>query len=456
MERVTASRAARWRTPARVAAMAAALFTSLPSPALDLKEAYLAALDHDATLRVSRAAARVGQERLPQARAQVLPNLSASIGHTRNDLDFNSPDPVTGRSRQTDSRYNSNNQTVTLRQPLIRPFQWAQVRQAEAQVADANATLDNDLQNVGVRVAEAYFQALQADDDLALVLAQKTSFEAELDAAGKSLVAGVATRVGIEDAQARLDMVAAQELEARQQRDHARLQLQALVERPVVHLAPLDLDRLQLMPPEPARIDDWVDRALRGNPELRALQARLEAVRQEVDKARAGHYPTLDATAQWSRSQSENVLNTRSQYTNVAVGVQLNVPIFAGGQVDSSVRQALAEQDRVEASLDALRRDLGLRVHQAYRSVTESILRARALEQSVRAADHLVRSAQRSFEGGSQTRLDVLDAEQRRMSVLRDLARARYGCLVSGIRLQALAGGDRDAAIDSVNARLKR
>jgi TolC family type I secretion outer membrane protein len=423
---------------------------------MDLKEAYVAALDHDATLRVSRAAARFGQERLPQARAQMLPNLSASIGHTRNDLDFNSPDPVTGRSRQSESRYDSNNQTVTLRQPLIRPFQWAQVRQAEAQAADASATLENDLQNVGVRVAEAYFQALQADDDLALVLAQKTSFEAELDAARKSLAAGVTTRLGIEDAQARLDMVAAQELEARQQRDHARLLLQTLVDQPVEQLAPLDLDRLQLLPPEPARVEAWLDRALQGNAELRALQAQLEAARQEVDKARSGHYPTLDATAQWSRSRSENVLNTQSRYTNVGVGVQLNVPIYAGGLVDSNVRQALAGQDRADASLEALRRDLQLRVHQAYRSVTESILRARALEQSVRAAEHLVKSAQRAFEGGSQTRLDVLDAEQRRMGVLRDLARARYVCLLSGIRLQALAGGDRDAAIDAVNASLKR
>ena len=287
-------------------------------------------------------------------------------------------------------------------------------------------------------------------------MAQKNSFEAELDAAGKSLAAGLATRLGIEDAQARLDMVAAQELEARQQRDHARMQLQMLTDRPVEQIAPLDLGRLQLAPPEPARVEDWLDRAMDGNPEVRALLAKLEAARHEVDKARAGHYPTLDATAQWSRSQSENVLNTRSQYTNVAVGVQLNVPIFSGGQVDSSVRQALAEQDRIDASLEALRRDLRLRVHQAFRSVTESILRAHALEQSLRAADHLVRSAQRSFQGGSQTKLDVLDAQQRRMAVLRDLARSRYLCLVSGVRLQALTGGDRDAAIDSVNARLGR
>ena len=118
--------------------------------------------------------------------------------------------------------------------------------------------------------------------------------------------------------------------------------------------------------------------------------------------------------------------------------------------------EALAGQDRVDASLEALRRDLQLRVHQAYRSVTESILRARALEQSVRAAEHLVKSAERAFEGGSQTRLDVLDAQQRRVSVQRDLARARYLCLLSGIRLQALAGGDREAAIDAVNASLRR
>lgn len=438
----------------RLALTVALACATLPAWPLDLKQAFEAALEQDANILASRAAAASGRERLPQARAQLLPNLSFSAGRNKNDLTSTAPN-FFGQEQTTQNNYFSGNRALTLRLPLIRPASWAQYRQAEAQAEEADATLERDLQNLAVRVGGAYFETLLADDQLDLVLAQKTTYTTQLDAARKALAAGSGTRTDIDDAQARLDMAVAQELEARQQQDYTRRQLQALVNQPIERLAPLDVERLQLQPPVPARVEDWVERAEQDSPEIQALKAQLEGARQEVAKAQTGHYPTLDATAQWSRSDSENVLNIRSSYYNKAVGVQLSVPIFAGGYFNSTVRQALAEQERIEQSLEAQRRQLGVRVHKEFRGVNEGVLRVRALEQAARSATQVVLSTRKSFAAGGRTQLDILNAEQQRMLALRDLAQARYVYLISRLRLQALAGGDRHAAIAEINAWLQ-
>jgi outer membrane protein/protease secretion system outer membrane protein len=208
---------------------------------------------------------------------------------------------------------------------------------------------------------------------------------------------------------------------------------------------------MPLLAPTPARLEDWVEQAELRSPEILALRAQLQAARHEVDKAQAAHLPSLDATAQWARSESENVLNVRSRYDNTALSVQLNIPIYAGGYVNSMVRQALAEHDRVEAMTEATRRDLGLRVHKEYRNITEGILRVQALAQAARSAEQLVVSSRKSFQAGSRTQLDILNAEQQRMLTLRDLAQARYVYLLSRVRLHALAGADKQSSIEEVN-----
>ena len=216
-------------------------------------------------------------------------------------------------------------------------------------------------------------------------------------------------------------------------------------------LATLDAAKLQLAQPTPNRVEDWTERAELTSPEIQSLKAQVEVARHEVEKARAGHYPTLDAVAQWSRSNSENVTSVNTRYTNKSIGLQLNVPLYSGGFVNSTVRQALADQERAEQALEALRRDLGVRVHREFRGVTEGVLRVRALEQAVRSAEQVVISNRRSFEAGSRTLVDILNAEQQKVSAQRDLAQARYVYLISRVKLQALAGGPKTEVIDQVN-----
>lgn len=425
-----------------------------PAGSMDLQQAYRAALQQDATIRAARAAADVGDERVEQAKAMRYPNVAFSAARNRNDLS-NTQRNVLGRSVTVDENYTSHNATLTLRQPVYRKSLSVGLEQAHQMRAEAGAQLDRELQNLGVRVTDAYLQLLLAQDQLALARAQKNTTTTQLDAARKLLAAGSGTRTDIDEAQARLDMAVAQELEIRQQLDFARRQLETLLNQPVDALSPLDEAKFAAWAPEQRSVEDWLAIAEDNSPEIRQQKARLDVARLEIEKARTGHLPTLDAVAQWTRSGSENVTTPSSSYTNRVIGLQLNMPLFAGGYISSTVRQAVAEQVQARELLEAARRDLSLRIHTEFRGVSEGRLRILALEQAARSATQLVVSSRRSFEGGARTLMDILNAEQQKELALRDLARARYTYLVSCVRLQALAGGDRDGSIAAVNALLK-
>jgi outer membrane protein/protease secretion system outer membrane protein len=417
---------------------------------MDLLQAYEAAKLQDATILAARATAQAGRENLPQALAQLLPNISASVGYNKNNLTSTTPNFL-GIDQTTKTEYPSQSQTLTLRQPLYRPFLKAQLQQAGARVDDVNALLIQEEQSLVVRLVGAYFEAMLTHEQLDLVLAQRNAYTTQLDLARKSFAAGSGTRTDIDAAQAQLDLNAAEEIEARQNIVFTLRQLEILVSQPIDQLSTLNVSKLQLLGPEPNNLLDWITRAEQNSPEIKSLKSLVEVARLEVDKNQSGHYPTLDAIAQLSRSQSENFTNTQNRYNNASVGLQLNVPLFAGGAVTSSIRQALAALERAEQLLEAGRRDLGLRVHKEFRGLTENIPKINALEQALVSADQLVLSSSKSFQAGSRTVVDVLNAEQKRSMVLRDLAQARYLYLISNIRLLALVGAADVEAVRSIN-----
>jgi outer membrane protein/protease secretion system outer membrane protein len=422
-----------------------------PAQALDLRQAYDAAFAHDATIRAARAGADAARERLPQALAQQRPQVTLNASRNYNDLESKSSD-VLGQPRRASNNYYSGNQTLSVRQPLYRPYLGAQLRQARAQVDEANAALERDEQSLVVRVSEAYFDALLARDQIALLQAQKASNVTQLDAARKSVAAGTGSRTDIDEVQARLDLRLAQELEITQNVEFTQRRLEMLTGQSAAALAGIDVPRFVPAAPLPQHLDEWIARAEAASPDLQALRAQAEAARLEVHKAQAGHRPTLDAVAQWSRSQSDSVSNINSRYLQKSVGLQLSVPLYAGGAVNSQVRQALAGEERAREALESTRRELGVRVHQEFRSMTEGVLRVRALEQAQRSAQQALLSSQKSLQAGSRTTLDVLQAEQQHTTTLRDLAQARYRYLVAQLHLQSLVGQDRLQNIDQANA----
>jgi protease secretion system outer membrane protein len=446
----TGAGAPRWEPPGVQPPADAQVDAARP---LGLLQTWQAAIVNDPTLRAARAQAVAGRERLPQAQSQLRPSLQFSASRFKNDSERDSVNFL-GQAQTTNERYFSQNETLTLRQPLYRQPQEAAVRQAGYLVQDAEAVLARETQNLGMRVAGIYLEAMLSRDQLALVQAQQAFLTTQLDAARKGLAAGFGTRTDVDEVQARLDLNRAQELEALQQVELSRRQVQALVNRPVGELARLDPARLKLQAPVPASVEEWVALAVASSPEVRSLQAQRDAAREEMAKARAGHLPTLDLVAQLQRSRSENFNSPQSGYVNGSVGLQLNVPLYQGGYVDSVSRQVQAEYLRAGELMEALRLDLGIRVHREHRGITEGIARVRALEVAVRSADVAVDSARKSVAGGTRTVVDVLNAEQQRMQVLRDLAQARYMTLMATVKLEALAGRVDEGLMARVGAAL--
>ena len=310
-------------------ALAVSLAASAAS-SMSLLEAYQMALEQDSTIRASRAALESGRERLPQARSQLLPSVQANVGRNRNNLDTTSPNFL-GQETTTNSTYYSYGKTVSLRQPLFNPQRFFQFQQAKDQVADAEATHQRDLQELIVRVGGAYMEALLTEDQLKLVLAQKQQYTTMVDAAKKMLKAGSGTRTDIDDAQARLDMAVASELEARQNREYTHRQLEILVNQPVGHLSALNLNGLANLPTDLPPLESWLEQAQTNSPEVQALMARVAAADKEISKAKSGHSAVVDGVGQWNGSGNENVTRLNSRFVTTSVGVQLVVPMFQGG-----------------------------------------------------------------------------------------------------------------------------
>lgn len=443
------------RAPLKRAVAAAALACVAASAwSLDLSEAYRLAYERDATVRGSRAASEAGREKLPQARAQLLPNISASASRFRNDLNSTQPNFL-GQQSSSESFYYSRNETIQLRQPIYRPALIAGYRQAEAQVAQANASQEKDEQLLVMRVTQAYFEALQAEEQLHLIDVTKADYAGQVDAATKAFKGGIGTRTDIEDAQARYDMAVAQELEAKQGIELTRRKLQVIIAQPPGKLAQLDLAKLALVNPMPNDIEYWTSLSEDTSPEMMIVKAQVAASKEDVEKARAGHKPTLDAVAQATRSSSENVTNVNSRYIQKEIGLQLSVPLFNGGYVNSQVRESLANLEQAEAKLEELRRDLGVRVHTEFQGIADGVEKVKALEQAVHSAEQLVNSSRKSFEAGVRTRIDILNAEQQAGQARRDLSQARLAYMLSRIRLKALTGGLKAENVDEMNAWLQ-
>ncbi|NBO16015.1 MAG: hypothetical protein EBV20_12965, partial [Betaproteobacteria bacterium] len=294
-----------------------------PDTTLTILDVWRAAMVNDRSVRAARAGAQAAQERAPQARAQALPQVQFSASQFANNVARDGTNTL-NQPLQIFDRYESSNQTLSLRQPLIRAALPHQLAQARLVGEEAQAVLRRETQNLAAKVAGTYLEALLAQDQLTLEQAQQRFLRTVVAAETRALAAGSGTRTAVDEATARLDLNRAQELEARQAVDLTRRQLEVLVNQPVGRLARLDAQDRSLEGLVQGGLDDWVALALRSSPEVQALQAQLGQLREEVGKARAGHFPTVDLVAQAQRSRSENVINPQARLTNQLVGVQVN------------------------------------------------------------------------------------------------------------------------------------
>ena len=401
-----------------------------------LHEIYQLAQQRDPTLRAAAAARAAAVEVKPQSRAGVLPSIGIGGDVSRNSYDERNPAP--GVSNPT----YSTNQTYSLNlvQPVFRWDRWVALDQADSLVAQAQAEYAAAEQELMLRVAERYFAVLAAQDTLRLAGKQKASFGRQLEQAQQRFEVGLSAITDVQEAQASYDLILATEIRAENQLASAREQLREIIGEPRENLDPLQDEGFTPVVPEPQSQQPWVDTALQQNPSLAAARAASEAARQQIGIARAGHYPSVDAVASYSYNDSNFGGFRETERNDGAIGLQLAVPLYQGGYVNSLTREARARFDQAREQLDFTQRNIERQTRDAYLGVVSGISEVRAAEQARTSSATALEAAQTGFEVGTRTIVDVLDAQRTLTEAELRLFQSRYDYLLNSLRLQQAAG----------------
>ena len=435
----------------RTAALIAGLLASTGTLAAeDLLAVARAALANDAQFQSARAQREATSEKLPQARAGLLPSLTLNGTTQWNDVEISKP---VDRSTQ----YNSHNFGFQLTQPLFRWANWVQFEQGKLQVAAADAQLAQARQDTLLRAAQAYFDLLYAQDVLTSIVAQKTAASEQLELARKSFEVGTVTITDVHEAQSRYDLATAQEIAARSDIEVKRHALAVITGRAPDALRGLRSE-VAFTLPEPARMEEWVDRAQTESLTVLAQLANQEIANREIERQRAGHYPTVDLVATYGQNKTVITfagapLNNES--TTGTVGVQVSVPLFQGLGQESRVRESAHLLDRARAEVDFARRNAAQQARQAWLGVANGIAQTAALRAAQVSSQSSLDANKLGYEVGVRINIDVLNAQQQLYVTRRDLAKARYDTLLAQLRLKAAAGQLAEPEIEAVNALLE-
>ena len=405
--------------------------------AVSLTQAYEAAIKHDPVFRMRFYENESGKENRIIGRSFLLPQVSGSYSYGKNvaDQDY----VQLGTPRHDTPRYTSRSGVVQLRQPLFSMEGIARYRQGKAQSAQSEEAYEAAIDEVSVRVVSAYLDVLFAQDQLALAKVQRDA-SLELKTLNQRLLEkGEGTKTDMLETQARLDLAEAQVIEAQDNVTATRNTLEG-----VIGMDPGELDRLgeQFRPIalEPVAFEDWRKLALARNNQLAAARLAVETARLDIDRVRAGHYPRVDFVATYNKSDSESLTNLNQQQVNRQLGVQVNIPLYQGGAISASTRQAAAAYGRAQAELDARTNEITVELRKAHSLVTSSARKVDALSKAVESGKLLMTATEQSIKGGVRINLDLLNAQQQLFTSQRDLAQARYAYLIALMRLRAAAG----------------
>jgi outer membrane protein len=425
-------------------AVGALLVLGGAAQAQSLVEVFEAARGFDATILSARAQFEASVAKAAQARAGLLPQ--AGLSGAANWSDRESP------QSQLEGTSNSRNLTIAASQPLYRPANLIANQQAQLSVDVAKAQLASAEQDLIVRTTQAYFDVLAAQDTLAFVQAQKSAVSEQLAAAKRNFEVGTSTVTDSREAQARFDLVQAQEIAAENDLRIRQLALDQLVGRSVTPrplLAPVNLP-----PIAPADPEAWVNRAQASHPSLVQATRGLEIAQLETRKAEAGHKPTLDLVGQYQVAKGP-VQTFPSIRTNTGtVGVQLNMPLFAGFAIQNRVRETVALEERARTDLEGTRRAINQATRSAYFGVQSGMGQVKALEAAEASSQSALDANRLGYQVGVRINIDVLNAQSQLFQTKRDLAVARYNVLLGGLRLKQASGQLSPADLQPVNALL--
>ncbi len=426
--------------------LASTLTFGAPSASAEnLLELYQQAVQSDPTFRAAAADLRARMEAKPQSRSVLLPNVGIVGAYSRERFD----------PRDSSTNYSTNQSyTLQLRQSLFRYDQYLQLGQADSLIAQAQADYAIASQDLILRVADAYFATLAAQDTLQFAVAEKNAITRQLDQAQQRFDVGLTAITDVHEAQAAYDLAVSREIDAQAQVDNAYEALRELTGSKPKTIAPL-VGELPLVKPDPEAPDQWVDTALQQNLSLVSAMAALAVSQEEVKVQRAGHLPTLDLTADYGYQDQNFGGIATIERDDASIGLELNLPIYQGGLTSSRTREARERFQQAQAQVDAARRNAERQVRDAYRGVTTDISQVKALNQALQSSRTALRAQEAGLEVGTRTIVDVLNAQRTLYGSERDRAQARYTYLLNGLRLKQAAGilGPDDLA--QINTRLQ-
>ena len=434
-------------------AMALAGGWALTAQAQSLVELYDSARGYDAGYQSARAQYEANLAKAAQARAGLLPSASLTAGVSRAQLDITSAPDSANNPRE----YGSQSAGINLAQPLYRPANLASYRQGEQQLLLAEEQLKAAEQDLIVRVAQGYFDMLGAQDNLNFVRAQKTAVAEQLASAKRNFEVGTATITDTREAQARFDLVIAQEIAAENDLRVKQLALDNLSGRSGT--APWSLKAGTALP-EAAQtgIEPWAASAEAENPAVRQARIALELAKLEVDKAKAGQKPTLDAVAGINRTLNVGGSNSSAATSHVngaSLGLNFSLPLFAGFALQNRVKETLALEDKARADLENTSRSVAHATRVAYLGVVSGQGQVKAYEAAEASSQSLLEASQLGYQVGVRVNLDVLNAQSQLFDTKARLAKARYDLLVGGLRLRQAGGVLTGEDIQAVSALLQ-
>jgi outer membrane protein len=431
-----------------IRALAAAVIACNASAA-DLLDVYRMAQQQDPVFEAARQALESVREKLPQARAGLLPVVAVNGGSSRSQGQY-----LFGAGPEEDRNINAWNWALQLTQPVFRVQNWEAYTQAAAIVEQAEAQFAQAGQDLILRAVQAYFEFDVAQESIRVADAQLRAIEQQLNLARRGFNAGTNPITDVHEAKSRFDLARAQRVAAQNELEARRSELERIIGTLPEAVNSLDAHAVPALP-EPRDVEAWIANARENAPAVRGQRAAVEVAEREIAKTRAGHLPTLDMTASYGSNYASGNSNLAADYgsriKSGQIGLQLSIPIYSGGAVDSRVTESMAALYKARAELEAARRQAGSTARQAFAGVANGISQIEALVSAVDSSISSVKANQVGYRLGTRINIDVLNAEQQLYTAKRDLIKARYETLLHGLKLKASTGGLTDADVVAIN-----
>ncbi|WPO99558.1 TolC family outer membrane protein [Pseudomonas sp. HR96] len=421
----------------------------------DLVSVYQDAANNNADLAAARADYAAQSEIVPQARAGLLPNLSAGADVMNSRTSVNQPDYTATRSGTL--------YQATLSQPIFHADRWFQLKAAKAVDQQAALQLSATEQNLILQTANDYFGVLRAQDNLATAKAEEQAFKRQLDQSNERFNVGLSDRTDTLQSQASYDTARANRIVAQRQVEDAFEALITLTHREYNSIQGI-VHSLPVLPPVPNDAKAWVDTAAQQNLNLQASNFAVTSAEQTLNQRKAGHAPTVDAVAQIQKGDNDSFQLTNPNYTGVpyggpveqrTLGVQLNIPLYSGGLTSSQVREAYQRLNQSEQQRESLRRQVVENTRNLHRAVNTDVEQVQARKQSIISNQSSVLATEIGYQVGTRNIVDVLDAQRQLYASVRDYNNTRYDYILDNLRLKQAAGTLSPADLQALAQYLK-